>query len=57
MNLYIKSARIIDPNSKYHNQIMDIYIENDTIKNIAKNIEISGLVIFKANSSSKILYK
>ena len=40
MNLYIKSARIIDPNSKYHNQIMDIYIENDTIKNIAKNIKI-----------------
>ena len=38
MNLLIKSARIVDPNSKYHNKIMDIFIKNGKINKIAKSI-------------------
>ena len=38
MNILIKSAKIIDPNSKYHNKIMDIYIKNGNIEKIAKKI-------------------
>ncbi len=39
MNLLIKSAKIIDTNSKYHNKIMDIFIKNGKIKKIAKSIK------------------
>ena len=39
MNLLIKSARIIDPNSKYHNKVMDVLIKNGKIEKIAKNIK------------------
>ena len=41
MNLLIKSAKIIDPNSKYHNKIMDILIKNGRIERIAKSINPS----------------
>ena len=41
MNLLIKSARIIDTNSNYHNKIMDILIQNGEIVKIAKLIRIS----------------
>ena len=39
MNLLIKSARIIDPNSKHHNKIMDIFIKSGRIEKIAKSIK------------------
>ncbi len=39
MNILIKQAKIIDKQSKYHLKKMDIYIEKDSIKTIAKNIE------------------
>jgi len=39
MNLLIKSAKIIDPNSKYHNKIMDIFIKDGKIEKIAKSIK------------------
>ena len=39
MNLLIKSARIIDINSKYHKKIMDIYIKDGKIEKIAKSIK------------------
>ena len=39
MNILIKSARIIDPNSGYHNKIMDVYIKDGKIKEIAKVIK------------------
>jgi len=38
MNFLIKQAKIIDAESKYHLKKMDIYIENNTIKSILKNI-------------------
>ena len=39
MNLLIKSAKIIDTNSKHHNKIMDVLIENGKIKIIKKKIK------------------
>ncbi|MDC0204512.1 dihydroorotase [Flavobacteriales bacterium] len=39
MNLLIKSARIIDPNSKHHNKVMDIFIKSGRIEKIAKSIK------------------
>ena len=39
MNLLIKSAKIIDPNSKYHNKIMDVFIKDGKIEKIAKSIK------------------
>ena len=39
MNLLIKSARIIDINSKHHNKVMDILIKNGKIEQIAKSIK------------------
>jgi dihydroorotase len=41
MNLLIKSAKIIDINSKYHNKIMDVFIKNGKIEKIAKSITSS----------------
>jgi dihydroorotase len=38
MNLLIKSAKIIDKNSSYHNQIKDIFIDSGTITKIANTI-------------------
>jgi len=39
MNLLIKSAKIIDTNSKYHNKIMDVLIKDGKIDKIAKSIK------------------
>ena len=39
MNLLIKSAKIIDTNSKYHNKIMDVFIKDGKIDKIAKSIK------------------
>ena len=41
MNLLIKEAKIIDPNSKNHNKTMDILIEKGKIKKISKSIKLS----------------
>lgn len=39
MNLLIKSAKIIDTNSKYHNKIVDVFIKDGKIEKIAKSIK------------------
>ena len=39
MNLLIKSAKIIDSNSKHHNKIMDVFIKNGKIEKISKSIK------------------
>ena len=39
MNLLIKSAKIIDPNSNYHKKIMDVFIKDGKIEKIAKSIK------------------
>jgi dihydroorotase len=38
MNLLIKNARVIDPNSPFNSQSTDIFIENGIIKKIGKNL-------------------
>jgi dihydroorotase len=40
MNVLLRSARIIDENSKHHLQIRDILIEKGVIKSIGKNIDL-----------------
>ena len=37
MNVILRAARIIDPKSAFHNQVMDLLIENGTIKKIGAN--------------------
>lgn len=40
MNILLRSAKIIDSNSKYHNQKMDILVKNGIIADISKNIDL-----------------
>ena len=47
MIVLIRAAKIVDPNSKYHNKIADILIENGIIKAIENRLE--------APSNSKII--
>ena len=49
MNILIKSAKIIDPNSMYHNEIMDIFIKNGIIDRIAKSIKPCAKSIANGN--------
>lgn len=42
MNILLRSAKIIDSNSKYHNKKMDILVKNGIISDIAKSIELPG---------------
>jgi dihydroorotase len=50
MNILIKSAKIIDPNSKYHNKKMDLFIKNGKIEKIAKSITKGTKKIYKAKN-------
>ena len=43
MNIIIKSTKIIDVTSKYHNKIKDIYIEDGIIKKIGDKISKKGV--------------
>ena len=54
MNILIKSAKIINKESKYHNKNMDILIKNGTIENIAKSIKSCPKLIDKGK---QIVYK
>ncbi len=45
MNLLIKSATIIDPNSPFNQQVVDILIENGTISKIAPGLEADAELI------------
>lgn len=49
MNILIKSAKIIDVNSKYHNEEYDILIQDDVITRINKNISSEKLNLKKEN--------
>jgi dihydroorotase len=42
MTILIKSAKIIDPKSAFHNKQVDILVENGTIKTIAETITTSA---------------
>jgi dihydroorotase len=47
MNLLIKSATIVDPNSPFNQQVADILIKNGTITEIAKDIK-ADVTVFDA---------
>ncbi len=47
MNILIKSVKIIDPNSKHNNKIMDVLIEKGKIKKIAKSIKNKDEIEYK----------
>ena len=38
MNIIIKSTKIIDVTSKYHNKIKDVYIQDGIIKKIGDTL-------------------
>ncbi len=40
MNLILREAKIIDPESAFHNQIVDVQIENGIIKKIGKKLDL-----------------
>jgi len=42
MNLLIKNARVIDPNSPFNSQSADIFIENGMIKKIGKSLSVKA---------------
>ena len=42
MNILLRSAKIIDSNSKFHNQKMDILIKNGIISDIGKKLALPG---------------
>ena len=50
MNLLIKSATIIDKNSEFHNQIVDILIEKGIILNIGSDLKNSKNYKIKFNN-------
>tara|TARA_B100000945_G_C20394425_1_gene604038 strand:- start:327 stop:1592 length:1266 start_codon:yes stop_codon:yes gene_type:complete len=50
MNLLIKSVKIIDPNSKHNNKIMDVLIEKGKIKKIAKSIKNKSNTEYKTKN-------
>ncbi len=39
MQVHIRKARVIDPQSKYHDKIVDLLIEDGIIINIAASIK------------------
>jgi dihydroorotase len=47
MNLLIKSATIVDPNSSFNQQVADILIKNGTITEVAKDIK-ADVEVFNA---------
>jgi dihydroorotase len=47
MDLLIKKATIIDPESDYHRQEVDVQIRKGNIAHIAKNIEAGDTAVFK----------
>ena len=47
MNILIKSVKIIDPNSKHNNKIMDVLIEKGKINKIAKSIKNKDEIEYK----------
>ena len=39
MIVLIRAAKVVDPNSKYHNKVVDILIEKGIIQEIEKNLK------------------
>ena len=48
MQVHIRKARVIDPQSGYHDKIVDLLIEDGIIKNIAASISSKGDTVIEA---------
>ena len=44
MNVLIKSATIIDPESEFHNTTQDVLIEKGVVARIGNNLKKDGLI-------------
>jgi dihydroorotase len=49
MQLLIRKARVIDPQSDFHNQVVDLYIENGVIKEIGAGLKTKSKNIVDAD--------
>lgn len=49
MNVLIKQAKVVCPQSSFHNKTVDILIENGTISQIKKSIPAAGVKTIEAN--------
>lgn len=54
MNLLIKSATVVDPNSPFHQQVADILIKNGTITSIASEINEDETDVYDAKGKHVI---
>jgi len=50
MNILVKSAKIVDPNSPHNGKKVDVLIENGLIKSIKKNISSTKVKVFEAKN-------
>lgn len=50
MNIVLKAAKVIDPQSPFHNQTIDLQIENGVITKIAKDINATNCDVINAEN-------
>ncbi|MEC4115904.1 dihydroorotase [Myroides phaeus] len=50
MNIVLKAAKVIDPQSPFHNQTIDLQIENGVITKIAKDINATNCEVINAEN-------
>lgn len=50
MNIVLKAAKVIDPQSPFHNQTIDLQIENGVITKIAKDINVANCDVINAEN-------
>src|SRR5271165_1207841 len=48
MQVHIRKARVIDPQSGFHDKVVDLLIEDGVIKNIAASIKVKAETIIEA---------
>ncbi len=48
--ILIRKARIIDPTSEHHNKVVDICIEDDTLKEIGPDLKVTDAEVFEAGN-------
>ena len=51
MNLLVRNARIIDPNSPHNGQLLDIHIENGILKTIQADLTVENTAVFDAKGA------
>ena len=51
MDLLIKQVKVIDANSSHNGQVVDIFIQNDTITDIAPTLEVKANEVWNMNGN------